>query len=184
MRFLAYGLIGIALWVSAATALAAQNLLQNGGAEEGTTSPAHWSQGTQVAGVEYIWDRQTARKGKASLCLHKTANRYFPIAQWFQVVDRKGASPAIRVSAQVKAQAVTKAIIDVIFLDANGEAIGHKWAAYIGAQAANAPPVTHDWREYAGRVDIPPAARQIQVGLQIYGPGEVWFDEVQAEYAE
>jgi RNA polymerase sigma factor (sigma-70 family) len=167
-----------------AVAAAAENILQNAGFEEGDRSPAHWSQGAQIDGVRYIWDKENGKQGKASLCLHKTAKRYFPIAQWYQVVDRKGNKPALRVSAQVKAQGVTKAILDVIFLDDEGKAIGHQWASYIGAKEAGDPPVSHDWKEYAGRVKIPPAAKKLQVGLQIYGPGKVWFDEVTAEYAE
>jgi RNA polymerase sigma-70 factor (ECF subfamily) len=163
---------------------ASKNILQNAGFEEGGKSPAHWSQGAEIDGVEYIWDKKTAKKGKASLCLHKTAMRYFPIAQWYQVVDRKGDKEALRVSAQVKAEKVTKAIIDVIFLDQDGEMIEHKWASYIGAKEATDPPTSHDWKEYTGRVKIPKAAKKIQIGLQIYGPGKVWFDEVRAEYTK
>jgi RNA polymerase sigma-70 factor (ECF subfamily) len=106
------------------------------------------------------------------------------VAQWYQVVDRKGNSPALRVAAQVKAETVTKAILDVIFLDEKDEWIKHEWAAYIGAKEANDPPVSHDWKEYAGKVMIPPGTKKIQVALQIYGPGKVWFDEVRAEYTE
>jgi RNA polymerase sigma-70 factor (ECF subfamily) len=165
-------------------ARAAENILQNPGFEEGDQAPAHWSQGAEVEGVEYIWDKEKGKRGKASLCLHKTAERFFPVAQWHQVVDRKGDKPALRVTAQVKAEGVTKAIIDVIFLDGDGEWVEHKWACYIGAKEAKDPPADHDWKEYAGRVEIPPAARKIQIGLQIYGPGKVWFDEVHAAYAK
>lgn len=160
----------------------AENILQNGGFEEGDESPAHWSQGAEIDGVQYIWDKEHGKRGKASLCLHKTAQRYFPIAQWYQIVDRKGDKPTLRVSAQVKAEGVTKAIVDVIFLDEQGDSLGHRWVSYIGAKQANDPPVSHDWKEYTGRVEIPPAAKKIQVALQIYGPGKVWFDEVRAQY--
>lgn len=163
---------------------AAENILQNAGFEEGDQSPAHWSQGAEIDGVQYIWDKKKGQRGKASLCLHKTAQRYFPIAQWYQVLDRKGDKTALRVSAQVKAERVTKAIIDVIFLDEQGEGIGHHWASYIGAKEANDPPANHDWKEYTGRVEIPQTAKKIQIGLQIYGPGKVWFDEVRAEYTK
>jgi len=166
---------------------AAENTLQNGGFEEGDKSPAHWSRGTvpqgaEIEGVRYIWDKENGQRGKASICLHKTAQRYFPIAEWFQVVDRKGDKPAIRVSAQVKAEKVTKAILDVLFLDEDGEWIKHQWVSYIGAKEAKDPPVSHDWKEYNGRVEVPQKTKKIHVGLQIYGPGRVWFDEVRAEY--
>ena len=162
----------------------AKNILRNAGFEEGKDTPAHWSQGASIDGVEYIWDKKVGKRGKASLCLHKTAQRYFPIAQWYQIVDRNGDKPTLRVSGQVKAEGVTKAIIDVIFLDENGDSIGHKWASYIGAKNANDPPADHNWKEYSGRVEIPQAAKKIQIGLQIYGPGKVWFDEVRAEYTD
>lgn len=170
--------------VAVERAKASENMLQNAGFEEGDESPAHWSQGAKVEGVQYIWDKENGQRGKASLCLHKTAQRYFPIAQWYQVVDRKSDKPALRVAAQVKANEATKAILDVIFLDEDGEWIGHEWALYIGAKKEKDPPANHDWKEYTGRVEIPRAAKKIQIGLQIYGPGKVWFDEVRAEYTD
>ncbi len=93
-------------------------------------------------------------------------------------MDRQGDHPALRVTAQVKAERVTKAIVDVIFLDEDEKWIEHHWVSYIGAKKAKDPPTNHDWKEYAGRVAIPQTAKKIQVALQIYGPGKVWFDEV------
>jgi RNA polymerase sigma factor (sigma-70 family) len=168
----------------ATPAPAAENILLNGGFEKGDDSPEHWSQGAEIEGVQYIWDKKKGQRGKASICLHKTAQRYFPIAQWYQEVDRKGDKAAIHVAAQVKTERVTKAIIDVIFLDEKGKQIGHQWAAYIGAQQANDPPANHDWKEYTGQVEILQAAKKIRIALQIYGPGKVWFDEVRAEYTD
>jgi hypothetical protein len=162
----------------------AENLLLNAGFEEGEKSPAEWTRGAEIDGVEYLWDKDHGQKGKASLCLNKSANRYFPIAQWYQIVERKAGSRELQVSAQVKAEHASKAIIDVIFLDADSKFISHEWASYIGAKEAKDPPATHDWKEYRGKVKIPQEARKIQIGLQIYGPGKVWFDEVRAEYVE
>ena len=162
----------------------AANILLNPSFEDGDKSPAEWSQGADIDGVEYSWDKDTARKGKASLCLNKTAKRYFPIAQWFQTVERKSDRPSLEVRAQVKAESVSKAVIDVIFLDENGKSISHEWAAYIGAKEAKDPPADHDWKEYLGKVKIPERTQKLQIGLQIYGPGKVWFDDIQAEYVE
>ena len=53
-----------------------------------------------------------------------------------------------------------------------------------GAKQPNDPAVSHDWKEYAGSVKIPEKARKIQIALQIYGPGKVWFDDVRAIYTE
>ena len=75
----------------------------------GITLSAHWSRGAAIEGVEYDWDKDNGQRGIASLCLNKTADRYFPIAQWSQTVQRKGNSPSVHVDAQVKAEAITKA---------------------------------------------------------------------------
>ncbi len=72
----------------------------------------------------------------------------------------------------------------MIFLDDNGEWISHEWASYIGAEDEDDPPANHDWMEYSGRVDIPTGTREVQIALQIYGPGKVWFDDVRARYLE
>ena len=46
--------------------------------------------------------------------MKKTANRYFPIAQWTQEFERKGDSPRLKVAAWIKADHVTKAILDAL----------------------------------------------------------------------
>ncbi|MCC7409116.1 MAG: SLBB domain-containing protein [Phycisphaeraceae bacterium] len=161
-----------------------QNLLMNPGAELGSDAPAHWSQGAAVQGVQYLWDRHAGFSSNASLCLTKTANRYFPIAQWHQTVERTGAAPRLHVSAQVKAENVTKAILDVLFLDENDQWIRHQWVSYIGSQNDGDPPANHDWKPYAGQLDIPQNTKKIQIGLQIYGPGKVWFDDITATYVQ
>ena len=159
-----------------------RTLLTNGGVEEGAgKSPKDWDAGAAIPGVEYIWSRDTGHAGKASLCLKKTAKRYFPIAQWSQQVDRKGESPRLKVSAWVKADKVTKAILDAQFLDSKGS-WSHAWVAYIGPKEPNKPPFTHDWKQYEGVVAIPPGTKQIMIAPQIYGPGTVWFDDLAAEY--
>jgi RNA polymerase sigma-70 factor (ECF subfamily) len=159
-----------------------KSLLANSGVEEGAgDSPKAWTAGATIPGVDYIWSRDTGHTGKASLCLKKTAQRYFPIAQWSQNVDRKGDNPRLEVSAWVKAEKASKAILDVQFIDGDGKWT-HAWVAYIGAKEANDPPVSHDWKRYEGIVAIPPATKQIVIAPQIYGPGTVWFDDLDAEY--
>jgi PEGA domain/HEAT repeats len=158
------------------------NILANSGVENGRHAPDAWQQGAPIAGVTYSWDKKVAFKGKASLRIEKAAKRYFPIAQWSQTVDRKGDSPVLEVSAQVKAEKMTKAVLDVLFLDKDGEWISHKWAAYIGSKQPGDPPADHDWKQYSGKVEIPPNTAHICIGLQVYGPGKVWFDDVRASY--
>jgi RNA polymerase sigma factor (sigma-70 family) len=160
-----------------------KSILANGGVEEGKDeSPRVWTEGAEVPGVEYLWSH-SGHEGKASLCLKKTAKRYFPIAQWTQKVDRKGDSPRLKVSAWVKAEKATKGILDAQFLDSKGEWT-HAWVAYIGPKDPDKPPVTHDWKLYEGVVAIPPDTKQIIIAPQIYGPGTLWFDDLAAEYTD
>jgi hypothetical protein len=160
------------------------SLLANSNAEDGDKTPDAWQQGAPIPGVKYSWDKKVASEGKASLCIEKTANRYFPVAQWSQTVDRTGNLPKLEVSAQVKARKMTKAIIDVIFYDKQGNWISHQWASYIGAKQPTDPPADHDWKKYTGTVDIPAGTEKICIGLQDYGPGKVWFDDIQANYVK
>jgi RNA polymerase sigma-70 factor (ECF subfamily) len=160
----------------------AKSLLANGGIEDADKdAPKGWSKGAEIPGVQYIWSRNAAHDGKASLCLKKTAQRYFPIAQWSQKFDREGDVPRLKVSAWIKAEKAGKAILDAQFIDGEGNS-SHAWVAYIGAREADDPPADHDWKRYEGVVAIPPGTRQIVVAPQIYGPGTVWFDDLKAEY--
>jgi RNA polymerase sigma-70 factor (ECF subfamily) len=161
-----------------------KSILTNGGFEKGASgasSPESWKTGASVAGVRYHWDKTVAHGGRASLHLKKTAQRYFPIAQCFQEVKRTGTEPRLKVGAFIKAQKMTKAILDVQFVGEGGDGT-HQWAAYIGAKEASDPPATHDWKWYEGVVNIPDGTQKLIVAAQIYGPGDVWFDDVVAEY--
>jgi hypothetical protein len=109
-----------------------QNVLKNSGIETGGQAPDDWHEGAPIEGVAYSWDKKVAFEGKASLCIEKTVDRYYPIAQWSQTVGRRSGPPALRVSAQVKAEQMTKAILDVAFLDTHGKWLSHQWAAEIG----------------------------------------------------
>jgi len=78
---------------------------------------------------------------------------------------------------------MTKAILDVQFMGEGGDG-SHQWAVYIGAKDAADPPATHDWKWYEGVVNIPDGTDKIIVAAQIYGPGDVWFDDVVADYTD
>ncbi len=150
--------------------------------EEGEDCPTGWEKGQKVNGVEYIWDKNNASDGSASLCLKKTAEKYFPVAQWTKKIEYDSDADKLEVSAQVKAENMTKAILDALFLDENEEWIKHEWVSYIGPKKEGLPPANHDWKKYSGEVAIPENTKTIVIGLQIYGPGIVWFDEVEAAY--
>lgn len=155
------------------------NLLKNPSFEDG---PGGWGTGANPESVEYtVSDKGGVNETQAAR-IHKTANKYFPIAEWTQRIEYDGQSPAIELSAQVKTKDARKAILDVLFLDDKDEWIKHEWAAYIGDQSDDPQPLTHDFKEYTGTVAIPPNTKSIVIGLQDYGPGDVWFDDVKAVY--
>lgn len=154
------------------------------GFEEGTAAPEGWKKGAAIQGVKYYYDKRLAKTGSRSLSLQKSANRYFPIAQWSRTVPLDGDVRAIKVTSQVRARKATKAIVDVMFLDSSGDVTSHKWASYIGAKEANDPPADHDWKEYSADVVIPAGTKKIMLGLQIYGPGKVWFDDLEVKSVE
>lgn len=151
--------------------------------EKGTDAPEGWLRGNKIDGVEYIWDKNIASDGTSSLCLKKTVKKYFPIAQWTKKVKHQANSKKISVSAKVKAQNTTKAILDTLFLDKDGKWIKHEWLSYIGEnKEKNIPPANHDWKIYSGSVEVPENTETIIIGLQIYGPGTVWFDDLEVAY--
>ncbi|WP_298865927.1 hypothetical protein [uncultured Gimesia sp.] len=147
--------------------------------EEGKTAPDGWKRGANLQGVRYIYDRGRGNTGQRSLCLQKTAKRYFPIAQWSRILPLTGQPKSLKVSCQIRAEKVTKAIVDVVFLDKNQKRISHKWASYIGEKQAGDKPVQHNWKEYSGVVSVPEKTAQFEMALQIYGPGKVWFDDLE-----
>ena len=155
--------------------------LVNAGFEESTAGgPKGWTKGANVPGVEYVWDRNVAHSGKSSLGFKKTQNRFFPIAGWSQRVTHSGSTSKLRVSCWIKAENASKAILDVGFDGSGGWT--HEWAVYIGAQSTGDSPASHDWTMYSGVVEIPAGTRQISIAPQMYGPGTVWFDDIEAEY--
>lgn len=157
--------------------------LENPGMEQGDGTPAAWVKGPAVAGVEHGWDRTTAHSGRASICLKKTAQRYFPIAQWSQslTVEPVNSARKLRVRCWVKAQNVTKAIVDVTYQAGQP---GHVWAVYLGQKKDSDPLATHDWKLYEATVQVPAQTSKVGVALQIYGPGTVWFDDIEATWTE
>ena len=155
------------------------NLLKNPSFEG---RPNQWGTGANPETVEYtVSDKGGVNESQAAR-IHKTADVYFPIAEWTQRIEYDGRSPAIELSAMVKTKDATKAVLDVLFLDDKDAWIKHEWAAYIGEPSDDPQPLTHDFKEYKGTVAIPPNTKTIVIGLQDYGPGDVWFDDVRAIY--
>ena len=158
------------------------NLLANPGAEEGGKAPKGWEKGNPVPGVEYLWEKE-AGEGKRSLSLKKTVERFFPIAEWNQELAHDGSARKLHFGALVKAEAARKALLDVQFLD-SADKWTHAWAAYIGPHGEDETPATHDWLWYSGVVAVPAGTKRLEFGLQIYGPGQVWFDRLFAAWVD
>lgn len=171
--------------VSSAIAADGENLLRNADFEKGSKLPAEWERGAPVEGVEYLYDETGGVGGSAALSLRKTIERYFPIAQWVQEIEIRGrpATERLHAGALVRAKEAFKAVIDVQFESAAGD-WSHRWAAYIGARRAGDPPADHDWRWYSGVVAIPEGTKKVRLGLQIYGPGQVWFDRALLRFVD
>ena len=155
--------------------------LVNPGFEEGEDTVSGWKRGAPIDGVEYLWDRNIGHDSKCSVAIRKTGQKYSPVAEWTQTVPHSGKTTKLRLSAFVRAEKMQKALLDVTFLPAKGEAT-HQWAAYIGAKKEDDRPADHTWREYSGVVAVPKDTKELTIGLQVYGPVAVWFDDVKAEY--
>ena len=166
------------------TANATANLLTNGDIETGAgDAPTAWVRGADIAGVTYRWATDRGYESAHSLCLQKTAAHFFPIASWNQSFESDSAAKKLRVSAYIRADKVTKAVLDVSFTPAGADRHAtHAWAVYLGNKAAVAAPLTHDWKRYTADVAIPDGTKTITVSPQIYGPGTVWMDDIRAEY--
>ena len=175
-----------ALWLSIGSVTAAQtpDLMVEDSFESGTDAPDGWKQGPPVRGVKYVYDKQVASAGKRSLSLQKSEVRYFPIASWSRTFNCAAEKRGLKVSVKVKAQKVTKAVVDVLFHDAANKLIKHEWVAYVGQKKPEDPIATHDWKSYEGTIDVPMGATQVGIAFQMYGPGEVWFDELAVRYVD
>jgi len=152
--------------------------------ETGANAPKGWRKGTRVKGVKFKYDKKQGFNGERSLSIEKSAQRYFPPTQWTRKLPHNSDKTGLKVTAQIKAKKMTKAIVDVTFLDEDRQPISHEWACYVGAKDANDPPANHDWEEYKGTIEIPDGTDQIEMALQIYGPGRVWIDDLKATYVD
>jgi hypothetical protein len=158
--------------------------LENAGFESGTEKgPAGWSKGPRLDGVKYLWDHEVKHSGSASLSILKSADRYFPIAEWTQSTPVPAGAKTVEISAWMKTAQAYKAILDVQFASLDGVS-SHHWIAYDGAKEDNDAPSNHDWKLAGGSAPIPPGTVEVIVALQDYGPGQVWFDDVRVRFTK
>ena len=87
----------------------------------------------------------------------------------------------VRVRCWVKAEEVTKAIVDVT---CQGKKSGHVWAVFIGQKEHSDPVANHDWKLCEGTVEVPAQTTKLGIAFQIYGPGAVWFDDLDVAWVD
>jgi len=151
--------------------------------ESGDSAPTGWSRGRTGSTIKYEWDKANASDGEASLSISKTAEGYMPTAEWFRPFAYDGSSPKLSISVRAKADSVAQAAVDVVFEDSAGNR-QHTWAVTIGNAYIRGPRETHNWKECSGVVSIPRNTAKILIGLQLRGPGKVWFDDLKLEYSK
>ena len=149
-----------------------------------TDAPEGWTR-QKAAGVSLEWRGTKELPTDGGLILKKTKQSFFPIASWkTRLPHTNAAAKSITLSADVQAQKARKAVLDVLFLDANGEWIQHEWAAYIGEKKAGDRSAQHAAKSYSGTVKIPEGTAFIELSVQMYGPGAIAVDNVTAVYGD
>ena len=141
--------------------------------------PEGWSQRT-APGVELAFETKDGNDGYFRLT--RTNDRFFPIASWKRRVERTGDAEYVQFVAQVAAKKARKGVLDVLFLDADGEWIKHQWVHYIGEKESGDQPADFDFQLVGGVAKIPEGTVSMEFSVQIYGKGELLVDGVLATY--
>lgn len=154
-----------------------KNLVVNGGFESGLDN---WqmmlARSDRPVNIDAKIDTSEHHTGKASLKFTKTEVSFFPIKVFNQDLSTTGATQRLKVGMWVKAENARKATMGVIMDDK------FEWGAYIGEANDGDKPATHGWRYYTATVAVPAGVSHLMIGLQMYGPGTVWMDDVSATF--
>lgn len=176
------GHLGLLALAAISSLARAQNLVTNGGFEQGSTSPAGWARNSippdASVPVDIAIDKGVAHSGSASLKFVKTEQRFYPVATMNQNMGVPGSHTKVKVGMWVKASNVKKLTMGVIFMGGNAKG----WGAYVGQSKDGDPPATHEWTHYGSVLAIPQGTTEIILTLEMYGPGTAWVDDVTAEY--
>jgi RNA polymerase sigma-70 factor (ECF subfamily) len=112
----------------------------------------------------------------------KSENRYFPVALYTQPLGAPAAGATkMNIKAWVRAENAYKSTIQ-IFFNRGQESEHREWGVYVGAKNENDPPANHDWKQYTGTFNIPPGTNAVEIAMEMYGPGRVWFDDIEVSY--
>ena len=161
------------------------NLVINGGFESALDS---WHESTLPSGsetqVKFGIDSGEKHSGKASLKFEKKENRYFPIQQLVGSLRSKIAvTRRFETTAWIKANQAGKLTMKAVFMDSSGESIGGGFVTYVG-ETGGSGRVTHDWKKFRSVVDVPASTKSLTFSIEMYGPGEVWIDDVSANFVD
>ena len=163
----------------------AQNLVRNGGFEEGGSPPSGWMRGSYPQNtdvpVDISTDSSQMKSGRTSLKFAKSENRFFPVALVSQSIGAPAAGKRIKLGAWVKASGARKLAMGVLFVGAP-EGEGKPWGVYVGEAKSGDKPAEHDWTHYGSVLAVPRGTTQVVITLEMYGPGTAWIDDVTAEY--
>lgn len=159
------------------TAPKEKNLIVNGGFEGGLDSwTMMMSNSDRPVNIDMAVDKSEHHSGKASLRFSKTESTFFPIKVVNQDLPTTGATQRLKVGMWVKASKARKATMGVLMDDK------FEWGAYVGEANTGDSPADHDWRYYTATVAVPAGVSHLMIGLQMYGPGTVWMDDVSATF--
>ena len=151
------------------------NMLSSSDLESGNgDAPASWQFRNEHL-IQWRWADGLGHDGSKGLHVSKTEGM-FPYASFVQTIACPEDDALVRVTAKVRTANVTKAVLDLVFLDAQGEWVYHIWVEPIGRSWGSE---THDWKDYVGYAYVPRGTKRIEVSLQMYGPGELWLDDYQ-----
>lgn len=159
----------IVLLLAAAAHAGKENLLDNGGFENGMDG---WVLINNSGNTEENLDRQEKKEGKQSLRLKKTGGPPFDPLRVDLGALRAGRK--VSVTAWFKAKEVGNGWFKIFFYDKSGESID---------QGPDVKPLhgTYDWKEITITNEVPKETASAAVFILLVQPGELWIDDVRVE---
>lgn len=156
------------------------NLVSNPGFEQGLDKWTRANLGGHSDDVTFAIDTATKHGGNASLKVTKSVGRFWPVQMVGQGgVGTSGITSRLKVTLWAKADRTTKLTLAVHFR-AGAETKHIEFGSYVGGDE----PVTHDWKQYEKVVAVPDGTQSLALFLQMYGPGEVWIDDLDVRYVD
>lgn len=143
--------------------------------------PQGWGLDKESEAVTGAWDRSAAHSGRWSVRLTgkgetahgEWSNRWIGWQRnWGKVAVSGAGDYTLRAYARGTGLSDGGAVLKLWALDEKGERLPAAHSQSPAVAVGNA------WRELTVRLRTPAAARELQFGLALEGPGKVWFDDV------